>query len=687
MRLPTSDEDKRAVELDQFPSAVIESIQVSKTFTPDQQGDASGGAVDVRLKGIPDEPWFFQVSSQTSFNSQVAGKRLPLLQGRRRRLLGKRRRRPRPAARQPRDELDGRRRRVAHATRPTDYKWSIVGGRQARVRQRRHDRRRGQLLLRARQLVLRQRQQRLVLGHEPRRADDAAVHRRGRPQQGEFKTSLFDVTQAAQSVQWGGARDVRRLDRVPLDRHDLPLHAHDRGHGDARRGHARQAVLLPGLRPERSRRRPGHDNPLAAPWVRFETLDYTERKTESLQFRGHHKLLHRRGSRSAACFETEPPELDWTAAFSSAASNQPDKRQFGSIWVPADRLAAARSSRRSTSAYGPAQNINLGNFQRIWEDIDEESEQYAASLKLPFKQWSDDRGLPEARRLRRPRRPRVQPGHVQQLRRPQRRRSPGEWEDPWSTHFPDENHPITAATTDVDYTGEQKISAFYTMLDLPLTTALQARSAACASSRPSIGIINHAEADAVWFPPDDRLDHAAQPGRRGRRLRAGRRAAVARCSSTSRSITSSCAPPTTRPSRARPSRSSRRSSSRTTSAARSSSATPSLGMSALKNYDLRADWTPYEGGLVSASWFNKDIKDPIEYVQKLASGFDYTTAGQLSRGQAHGLRVRGPPGPRPVLEAARGALGRRERDVHRLGGDAARRTRSTRSTCRTSSRR
>jgi hypothetical protein len=48
--LPTSDEDKRAVELDQFPTVVIESLQVSKTFTPDQQGNASGGAVNVVLR-------------------------------------------------------------------------------------------------------------------------------------------------------------------------------------------------------------------------------------------------------------------------------------------------------------------------------------------------------------------------------------------------------------------------------------------------------------------------------------------------------------------------------------------------------------------------------------------------------------------------------------------------------------
>ena len=34
---------------------MIESIRVTKTFMPDQQGDASGGAVDIRLKRVPDK--------------------------------------------------------------------------------------------------------------------------------------------------------------------------------------------------------------------------------------------------------------------------------------------------------------------------------------------------------------------------------------------------------------------------------------------------------------------------------------------------------------------------------------------------------------------------------------------------------------------------------------------------------
>src|SRR4029077_2852186 len=72
VRLPTADADKRAVELDQFPAPVIDSVQVSKTFTPDQQGDASGGAVNVHLKSIPDQT-IFQIKGQYNYNTQVSG--------------------------------------------------------------------------------------------------------------------------------------------------------------------------------------------------------------------------------------------------------------------------------------------------------------------------------------------------------------------------------------------------------------------------------------------------------------------------------------------------------------------------------------------------------------------------------------------------------------------------------------
>ena len=67
--LPSADPDTRAVQLDLFPSEVIESIQVSKSFTPDQQGTASGGAVNIVTKSVPDEN-FFRFSSKVQVNTQ-----------------------------------------------------------------------------------------------------------------------------------------------------------------------------------------------------------------------------------------------------------------------------------------------------------------------------------------------------------------------------------------------------------------------------------------------------------------------------------------------------------------------------------------------------------------------------------------------------------------------------------------
>jgi outer membrane receptor protein involved in Fe transport len=61
-------------------------------------------------------------------------------------------------------------------------------------------------------------------------------------------------------------------------------------------------------------------------------------------------------------------------------------------------------------------------------------------------------------------------------------------------------------------------------------------------------------------------------------------------------------------------------------------------MSAVKNYDLRADWSPYEGGLVSGSWFRKDIRNPIEFVQQIAS-FDFTTPVNYPKGTLSGYEI------------------------------------------------
>ncbi|MFN3533246.1 MAG: TonB-dependent receptor domain-containing protein [Candidatus Brocadia sp.] len=64
---------------------------------------------------------------------------------------------------------------------------------------------------------------------------------------------------------------------------------------------------------------------------------------------------------------------------------------------------------------------------------------------------------------------------------------------------------------------------------------------------------------------------------------------------------------------------------------------PELQMSALKNYDLRLDYMPYNGGLISVSWFYKDIKDPIEYVQDLVNAFSFITPLNFPEGKLSGF--------------------------------------------------
>ncbi len=55
MTLPGLDPDVNAVQIDIFPTAVLENVSVSKTFSPDLDGDFTGGLVNVVTKKFPDK--------------------------------------------------------------------------------------------------------------------------------------------------------------------------------------------------------------------------------------------------------------------------------------------------------------------------------------------------------------------------------------------------------------------------------------------------------------------------------------------------------------------------------------------------------------------------------------------------------------------------------------------------------
>jgi outer membrane receptor protein involved in Fe transport len=72
-RIPSPEPERRVVPLDLFPSALLQEITTSKTFTPDQSGDFSGGAVDIKTREFPGRR-YLGFSLTTGFNSAVTGK-------------------------------------------------------------------------------------------------------------------------------------------------------------------------------------------------------------------------------------------------------------------------------------------------------------------------------------------------------------------------------------------------------------------------------------------------------------------------------------------------------------------------------------------------------------------------------------------------------------------------------------
>lgn len=78
--VPSADPDKRAVQMDQFPADLIESIVTTKSFTPDQPGAFSGGSVNLKTKAFP-EQLFVSVSGSVEYNTNTTGEDILVVQG------------------------------------------------------------------------------------------------------------------------------------------------------------------------------------------------------------------------------------------------------------------------------------------------------------------------------------------------------------------------------------------------------------------------------------------------------------------------------------------------------------------------------------------------------------------------------------------------------------------------------
>ena len=69
--LPSPEPIRRVVPLDLFPASIIDSVLVQKTFSAQYPAEFAGGAIQMRTKAVPDEP-FFEVSSSIGYSGNTS---------------------------------------------------------------------------------------------------------------------------------------------------------------------------------------------------------------------------------------------------------------------------------------------------------------------------------------------------------------------------------------------------------------------------------------------------------------------------------------------------------------------------------------------------------------------------------------------------------------------------------------
>lgn len=68
--LPSPEPLRRVAPLDLFPTSILESVLVQKTFSPEYSGEFGGGLVEMRTKSVPDER-FLEVSLSAGGNTET----------------------------------------------------------------------------------------------------------------------------------------------------------------------------------------------------------------------------------------------------------------------------------------------------------------------------------------------------------------------------------------------------------------------------------------------------------------------------------------------------------------------------------------------------------------------------------------------------------------------------------------
>lgn len=85
--LPSPDPLRKVVPLDLFPTSIIESVLVQKTYSPEYPAEFGGGVIDMRTKPVADE-FVLEIGISGKYNSESTGKKTLSYDGTNSEILG-----------------------------------------------------------------------------------------------------------------------------------------------------------------------------------------------------------------------------------------------------------------------------------------------------------------------------------------------------------------------------------------------------------------------------------------------------------------------------------------------------------------------------------------------------------------------------------------------------------------------
>ncbi len=641
VRIPSADPRRRAVQVDLFPTGTIESLTVTKTFTPDLLGDFTGGGLDIKTRSIPDET-LLVVSGTLENNSDatgtddfltytgggvntfgMAGHERDMPRGAADPLpaLPTFSANPTPAQIAVSQQYDDRVRSfdttlgTSRDTAPMNSGFSISAGKRFETE--------GKVVMG-------------LLGSLTQ------THKRDFYQDGfNNNASLSTATQGLTLTK--EREDSRGLDEVLV-------------------GGLLTFVVMP--KPEQEYTLRLVYNQSAEDESRFQvqdlgfpmteqnqTLHYTERMVGSAQLHGSHHLT---AWRNAA--------IDWTGSWNMTRQEEPDVRYFRNTFNEDSGTGAMPSN--ST----PAQNS-----RRTWREIEEDNVQGMANFSLPFNQWdgepaafkagayydTTDRGyLQDSFNY-------IFPGQFGSFRNEAYRENVAKgtftqqesgqlWTDVFlnseriglATNNPPAPNQllwvIDLTGDDVNYTGDQLISAAYAMADLPIWKKLKA-----------IAGVRY-ETTALEVVPTNELFGTVEvinklPSGEREIVTVPQEAAIADIDEgallPSVGLVYELAPHMNV--RATWSRTLARPTFRELAPVATEEflfgdeyvGNPGIQLSSITNYDLRWEWFRRSGEVLAVSVFHKDVTEPIELISFNAANRTFIQPVNYDEGKVSGAEV------------------------------------------------